>query len=181
MVWTIDSEAVIYCPVYGDRLGSRRRDHGTARYCSTRDLTLYRNPEPMDRATVVGEESLLLVEMVAGVDSGEWALPGGHPEYDESLRAGAARELPEETGLSVDPEVLTLIGDGFLDFGDGRTMVSVNYATPASAASGTVEAGDDAAAARFWSRAEIASDPPLVRASGRDQLLDAIDRFGATD
>lgn len=181
MVWTIDSQKPAYCPVCGGGLDSRQRDDETSPYCPDCDLTLYQNPEPMARATVVDGDSLLLVKMGVGVDEGEWALPGGRPEGDESLRAEAARELEEETGLAVASADLTIIGDGFLEFGDGRAMVSVNYAAPASATTGTVEADDDAADARFWSRDEIAANPPLVRASGREQLLAAIDRFGSIE
>jgi 8-oxo-dGTP pyrophosphatase MutT (NUDIX family) len=31
--------------------------------------------------------------------AGDWVLPGGYPESDESLAACAQRELAEETGL----------------------------------------------------------------------------------
>lgn len=181
MAWTISREAIDYCPVCGDRLGSRELDRGTSPYCPSCDLVIYRNPEPIARATVVEDDRLLLVEHAIGVDEGTWALPGGHPEHDEPLRAAAARELEEETGIRVDPADLTLVGDGFLDLEDGRTMVSVNYAASRDATTGTVEAGDDASAARFWSRGEIASDPPLARASGREQLLDIVDRFSSGD
>lgn len=35
-------------------------------------------------------------------DDGDWILPGGHPATGESMRACAARESREETGLSVE-------------------------------------------------------------------------------
>jgi 8-oxo-dGTP diphosphatase len=41
---------------------------------------------------------------------GEWALPGGYLEVDEDLAAGAARELGEETGVSVRHEELRQLG-----------------------------------------------------------------------
>lgn len=34
-----------------------------------------------------------------------WVVPGGHSEVGESLRAGAMRELAEETGLELEPVV----------------------------------------------------------------------------
>lgn len=56
-------------------------------------------------------------------------------------------------------------------------MVSFNYAAPVDAAKGTVQAADDAADARFWSRDELTSETPSLRASGLEQVLTAMDEF----
>lgn len=80
---------------------------------------------------------------------GQWALPGGFIEMDETLVATAARELKEETGLSV-PELTQ-----FRTYGDpgrdprGRTIAVVFYgfADPTSV---KVAGGDDAADARWF-------------------------------
>jgi 8-oxo-dGTP diphosphatase len=40
-------------------------------------------------------------------DSGEWQIPGGVLELDESIPAGVRRGVEEETGLVVEPERLT--------------------------------------------------------------------------
>lgn len=178
MGWTLGMIDVDFCPSCGTSLTSRRTGDGERPYCDDCGVTLYRNPIPMARATVIDGEKLLLIEMGAGRDKGSWALPGGHLDLCESPREAAARELEEETGLAVDAEDLTLIGDGFLEFTDGESMVSFNYAAPRARATGTVEARDDAAAARFWSRDELQKSPPLVRASGVQQLLAAMDELG---
>ncbi len=47
---------------------------------------------------VVEDGRILLVRRA---DDGSWCLPGGRLEAGESLRAGAAREFAEETGLAV--------------------------------------------------------------------------------
>ena len=163
-----------YCPACGAALTDRPDRSPTCSECS---LTLYRNPVPMGRVAVVEGDSVLLVEL--GVDAGSWALPGGRLEpADPSPRAGAARELAEETGLVVDPDALSYLGEGALDFGDGVELVSYNYAVARADTDGTVAAADDAADARFWSRERLRSDPPLARAAGPEQLLAAIDEFG---
>lgn len=177
MAWTVETDHITYCPLCGHTLSAREREERSIPYCRECDLTIYRNPVPMGRATVIDGESALLIERGGGADIGEWVLAGGHLEDDESPRVGAARELEEETGLSVSPTDLTLIGDGFLDFGDGFTMVSFNYAAPKTAAEGTLQADDDAAAARFWSRDELQTNTPLLRASGLQQVLTAIDEM----
>jgi 8-oxo-dGTP diphosphatase len=40
-------------------------------------------------------------------DNGHWEPPGGVLELDETVQAGLVREVLEETGLRVEPEVLT--------------------------------------------------------------------------
>src|SRR5258708_4402529 len=40
-------------------------------------------------------------------DNGEWQIPGGVLELDESIPAGVRREVEEETGLQVQPSRLT--------------------------------------------------------------------------
>lgn len=40
---------------------------------------------------------------------GRWHMPSGKLDRDESLSAGAARELMEETGVAVDPDHLRMV------------------------------------------------------------------------
>lgn len=178
MTWTVEGAEPEYCPWCGERLGTRTAEAGELPFCATCDRTLYRNPVPMARATVVSGDSALLVERGVGADVGEWVLPGGHVEWNEPPATAAARELAEETGLRVDADDLSLLGTGFLRFEDGHTMLSVNYAAPDSRATGIVAAADDAADARFWSRPELLDGEPLLRASGLEQVLSAIETYG---
>ncbi|MFP9060339.1 NUDIX hydrolase [Natrialbaceae archaeon A-chndr2] len=127
MGWTIEQADVSFCPVCGASLTSKETTDGSRPFCTDCTLTVYRNPIPLARATVIDGDSALLIEMGDGGDEGAWALPGGHIDAGESPRAAAARELAEETGVSVSPADLTLIGDGFLEFSDGESMVSFNY------------------------------------------------------
>jgi 8-oxo-dGTP diphosphatase len=53
-----------------------------------------------------GGEQLLLVRHDA---VGQWVLPGGCPDGDESLRAAARRELAEEAGVPADYDGLAMV------------------------------------------------------------------------
>lgn len=62
-----------------------------------------------DVAVVRGDD-ILLIERGWDPYKGKLALPGGHVDAGETSRQAAARELYEETGISVYPEELTFIG-----------------------------------------------------------------------
>ncbi|MEQ8661499.1 MAG: NUDIX domain-containing protein, partial [Gammaproteobacteria bacterium] len=57
-------------------------------------------------ALVTCGDDILLIERARAPGKGLWALPGGFIEQDETLEAGARRELAEETGLVVAPHTL---------------------------------------------------------------------------
>jgi 8-oxo-dGTP diphosphatase len=56
---------------------------------------------------VVADERALIIRRGSEPLKGEWSIPGGMLEVGETLAAGVARELREETGLQV--KVLDLI------------------------------------------------------------------------
>jgi ADP-ribose pyrophosphatase YjhB (NUDIX family) len=60
-------------------------------------------------AVIKDGKVLLLRRYNTGWIDGSFDLPAGHLENQEKLRAGAIRELKEETGLEADPKDLFLI------------------------------------------------------------------------
>lgn len=108
-----------------------------------------------------GRLHVLLVQRGGEPYAGAWALPGGFKRPDETLDEAAWRELREETGV-IAPKHLAQLG-AYGDPGrDPRTnVVTVAYlaVTPDP---GTLTAGTDAAAARFWPAREAVQNLPLA-------------------
>lgn len=101
---------------------------------------------------------VLLIRRAAEPYQGCWALPGGFIEMDEDLIDGARRELVEETGVTgVYLEQLATFGTPGRD-PRGR-VISVVYYALASRERLSVRAASDAAAAAWFSVAEL---PPLA-------------------
>ena len=62
----------------------------------------YGNPiEPVAHAMVIQGGKVLLVKRSGVRGHGQWALPGGFIQHTETTRAGALRELQEETSLDL--------------------------------------------------------------------------------
>ncbi|MBA4609080.1 NUDIX hydrolase [Aeromicrobium sp. Marseille-Q0843] len=123
---------------------------------------------PAAGAVVVDDGRILLVRRGREPGRGLWSVPGGRVEPGESLEAACAREVLEETGLTVTvgPELWVVR----LPTGDGREFEIHDFA--ATVTGGALLAGDDADEAAWFPLGELGT-LPLV-----DSLLDHLRRAG---
>jgi len=122
----------------------------------------------------------LFIERGTGEDRGTWSTPGGHLEVCESPQAGAARELEEETGLSVDPRDLTVVRAGWTmpgDDPDGGSMVSVCFGVERERTAGVPEARNEVDGARFRAFDELLASEDPVRSVALRRFEAAFDRL----
>jgi ADP-ribose pyrophosphatase len=138
------------------------------RVCAACGNTSYRNPLPVAVVLVpVESRGLLLVRRTIPPRAGSLALPGGFIGVGESWQEAGAREVGEETGLTVDPREIQLYDalsapDGtLLVFGicSPRLVADIPPFAPNPEASETVVASEPVelafplhaqVAARFW-------------------------------
>ncbi len=94
---------------------------------------------------------VLLVRRGKPPRQGRWSLPGGLQELGETVFEAAAREVLEETGLTVAVSELIDVVDLIEHDGDGRVRYHYTLAdVTAEWRSGEVVAGDDVAHAEWF-------------------------------
>ena len=104
------------------------------------------------------ELQILLVERALEPFAGQWAIPGGFVNMNESVEAAAVRELQEETGISrVFLEQLYTFGDVQRD-PRGR-VISVAYYALVKPSEHPTAAASDAREARWF---PVSALPPLA-------------------
>lgn len=64
-----------------------------------------------------------------GFADGQYGIPGGHLEADESASQGAARELKEEVGVLIDPHDLVCAHVAHHRNGEGKTRIGFFFTT----------------------------------------------------
>jgi len=136
--------------------------------CESCDDYVFYNPTPGGSAAVVDGDSLLLVEDFRS--PGEWKLPSGRMELGESPCEGVARELEEETGISVDPDDLTYFYDEAGEPVEDQYMVGIDYAVSRSRTTGSLEAGSDATDARFFTPTEFEESEHSIKETHIDRF-----------
>ena len=115
-----------------------------------------------------GQGRLLMIKRGHEPGAGLWSIPGGRIEPGETDAEAVAREMIEETGLTV--EVGRLVGRVRRPGLNGAVIDIRDYA--ATVTGGTLRAGDDAADARWVAPAELAS------LEITDGLIDALTGWG---
>jgi ADP-ribose pyrophosphatase YjhB (NUDIX family) len=133
-----------YCPRCGTELGTKHVEGRDRQYCESCDIVEWRNPVPCAGVAVVDpERGVLLTRRDIPPGVGKWTLTGGHMEVEEAPERAAARELAEETGVRVDPADLELLDAFSISRSGEKHVVSIAYAVPAAATTGTAEPGPE--------------------------------------
>ena len=114
-----------------------------------------------------GQELLVMKRGAGGFSAGGWFVPGGHVEQGERPTEACARELFEETGISIQPEALTLID--VMSYETGRaTAHTIIYSAPCETAAEPVINDEHVATRWMTAEAYIARflDEAMLRARG---------------
>ena len=118
------------------------------------------HPIPAVGAVMIDEGRILVVQREGGALAGLWAVPGGRQRHGETMEGAVRREVLEETGLVVEVGDPVWIGD-ILDPADPPAYHYTVVDFAAFVVGGELEAGDDAADARWVALAEV-RDLPLT-------------------
>lgn len=77
--------------------------------CGSCSRITYLNPTPVSVLVLPVEDGVLTIRRGIEPKKGELALPGGFMDLDETWQEACSRELREETGIVVDPTVITVL------------------------------------------------------------------------
>ena len=122
---------------------------------------------------VIDGDRVLLVQRATEPLKGQWSIPGGALELGESLTEGVARELPEETGVAVEPTEVVEVLNRVLKTPEGLVKyhyVLIDYLCHPLNAATVPTAASDAGDARWVARADL-GDYQL-----RPDMLDVIEK-----
>ena len=97
-----------YCSNCGNKNERGHIDGNTRFHCVKCKAIHYENPKPTATLICPKGDSILLGRRAFDPGKGEWGLPGGFMELNETLEEAAQRELKEETNL--DGKVTKILG-----------------------------------------------------------------------
>lgn len=136
-----------FCLYCGSPLTDKFHEGRIRRYCDTCRSPIYENPIPAT-AVIVAEapDRILLAKRSIEPKLGQWCLPGGFMELDETPEECALRELKEETGLS--GRIVHLLGVTTSPNRQYGTVLMLGFLI--DRVSGTITPGDDVSEAAYF-------------------------------
>ena len=148
--------SIKFCPYCGYKLIRKMLEGRKRLYCSRCGKIFYENPTPVVAVIARDDEGkILLIKRKIVPCKGEWALPSGFMEIEESPIEAALRELAEETGLKGKSKRLIGVYPNNSDI--HGYLVTIIYEV--EILGGKLCAGDDAEEADFFAVNQI---PPLA-------------------
>ncbi|GAB4573157.1 MAG: hypothetical protein Kow0077_14690 [Anaerolineae bacterium] len=138
--------APTFCPNCGSTLVLAEAAGRTRPVCPDCGFVYYKNPIPAVGVLIEKDGGLVLVQRGQPPDVGEWALPSGFVEADESVEEAAIREALEETGLEIALRDMV----GVFSFPDGPPTSGIIVFYRARVIGGELHAGDDAQDVRVF-------------------------------
>ncbi len=158
-----------FCPHCATALADRQVGGRVRKACPSCGWVHFRNPAVGVAGVVIDDGRLLLVKRgPTATRSGLWCIPCGYLDYGEEVRAGAAREVVEETGLVVDIGRVLWIASNYHD----PAKLTVGIWFEATVVGGDLEAGDDAVEAGYFPLDDLPdlafeTDAELIRSLAR--------------
>ena len=134
-----------FCARCGTKLVRRKVEKRMREVCPKCGYVAFRNAKPCVGLLIERDGKVLFVRRERPPFKGQWDIPGGFLEADESPETGARREAREETGLRVALD--ELIGIYHDKSGDDYTFNAYYKAHPIG---GREKPGDDADALKWF-------------------------------
>ncbi len=144
-----------FCPWCSASLVEKKLDGRARLRCPSCNFIWYKNPIPAAGAILIQDHKILLVKRKYPPRVGDWSLPAGFMEYDESPARCCIRELKEETGLDIKIDKLFWVYAGH----DDPRSHAVLALYLANIIGGTMAPGDDADEVKYF---ELDMTPPNI-------------------
>lgn len=140
-----------FCPICSEILSNREEGGRLRPACNNCGYVHYVNPVPGVGMLIEMEGGVVLIQRGSPPHKGEWTLPSGFVEADESAEEAAIREAFEETGLVVEIIELANINS----FPEGPPVSGIMIFYRMRPIGGKLQAGDDAVDAKVFQPHEM--------------------------